>query len=281
MPAVGERLSDRVISLLSSLVYHIALLCIHLSKVPVIGQAVGKLAGGRHLRVVTIPMDARLHSESAILPYDAVRRLVESASFIVGLDECMCRESHDCMDYPKDLGCLFLGEGARTIKYKGARAVTKDEALDRLERAKRLGLVNNIIWSGGELKIMGADEKKTVELCSCCPCCCLMFKTRDASRAFMDSIKGFGVCKVIHMDECTHCTNCLYACPFRAIYVNAHDGPWIDNARCKGCGRCEIACKHAVLKVFPLCPQDIPASEIGLHKSDAEVSIERFLAMVR
>lgn len=128
----------------------------------------------------------------------------------------MCRESHDCKDYPVDLGCLFLGEGARTLHYKGARELTKDEALDRLERAKRRGLVNNIIWSRGELKLLGADEKRTIELCSCCPCCCLMFKTRDASKAFTDGFKGFGVCKVVDADECTHCTNCEQACPFKA-----------------------------------------------------------------
>lgn len=281
MPATKRRLSDRVLTLLSGMTYHIALFFIKLSKVPVIGWPAGKLIGGRHLQVVTVPLDLKLQSEAAILPFDAVRRLVESASYIVGLDACMCRESHDCKDYPVDLGCLFLGEGARTIHYKGVRELTKDEALDRLERAKRLGLVNNIIWSSGELKLLGADEKRTIELCSCCPCCCLMFKTRDASKAFVDSFKGFGVCKVVDAGECTHCTNCESACPFKAIRVDLRNGPMIDESRCKGCGRCEMACKPEVLKVFPLYSRDAITLQKGIPKTDAEEQIDRFLAMVR
>ncbi len=281
MPASGKRFSDHIIGLLASLTYHIALFCIRMSKVPVIGWPVGMLIGGRNLRVVTVPLDLKLQSESAILPFDAVRRLVESSSFIVGLDACMCRESLDCKDYPVDLGCLFLGEGARTIHYKGVREFTKDEALDRLERAKRLGLVNNIIWSSGELKLLGADANRTIELCSCCPCCCLMFKTRDASKAFVDSFKGFGVCKVIAADECTHCTNCESACPFKAIHVDFHIGPSVDESRCKGCGRCEMACKPEVLKVFPLYARDGKMAQKGIHKTDAEEQFDWFLSMVR
>jgi Pyruvate/2-oxoacid:ferredoxin oxidoreductase delta subunit len=223
----------------------------------------------------------KLQSEAAILPFDAVRRLVDSASYIVGLDACMCREIHDCKDYPVDLGCLFLGEGARTLHYKGVRELTKDEALDRLERAKRLGLVNNIIWSSGELKLLGADEKRTIELCSCCPCCCLMFKTRNASRAFADNFSGFGVSKVVDAGECTHCTNCESACPFNAISVDLRNGPMIDESRCKGCGRCEMACKPEVLKVFPLYSRDALTLQKGIPKTDAEDQFDRFLSMVR
>ncbi len=253
MPASGERNPNKAMALLSNLVYKTGIFCIRLSRVPVIGGHVEKMVGGRNLKVITIPVDLKLQSESAILPFDAARRLVESASYIAGLNVCICRESRNCKDYPIDVGCMFLGEGARTIRHAaGASVLTKEEALDRLERAKQLGLVNNAIWSSNEMKILGVDEKRTVELCSCCPCCCLMFKTRNGSRAFMDSFKGFGVCKVVNADECTHCTNCEQACPFKAIRTNRQSEPYIDVSICKGCGRCEIACKHAVLKVFPL-----------------------------
>jgi Pyruvate/2-oxoacid:ferredoxin oxidoreductase delta subunit len=281
MPASGKRHSNRAMTLLSGLIYKTGLFCIKLSRVPVIGGPIGRIVGGRNLKVITIPLDLRLQSEYSILPPDAAHRLVESASYIAGLDVCICRESRHCTDYPLDAGCMFLGEGARTIRYKGAHEITKAEALDRLERAKRLGLVNNAIWSSNEMKILGADEKRTVELCSCCPCCCLMFKTRNGSRAFTDSFKGFGICKVVNADECTHCTNCERACPFRAIHANRQSEPYIDVSICKGCGRCEIACKHAVLKVFPLYEQPLSEKENGVHMPDAADDFERFLTMVR
>jgi Pyruvate/2-oxoacid:ferredoxin oxidoreductase delta subunit len=281
MPASGERHSSKTMTLLSAIVYRTGLFCIRLSRVPVIGWPVGKIVGGRNLKVITVPMGLKLQSESAILPADAARRLVESASYIAGLNVCICRESHKCKDYPVDDGCMFLGEGARTIRHTGARELTKEEALGRLDRAKRLGLVNNIIWSSNEMKILGADQKRTVELCSCCPCCCLMFKTRDGSRAFMDSFKGFGVCKVVNADECTHCTNCERACPFRAIRASRQSEPYIDVSICKGCGRCEMACKHEVLKVFPLYNQTPHEQESGVHTPDTTDDLNRFLAMVR
>jgi Pyruvate/2-oxoacid:ferredoxin oxidoreductase delta subunit len=281
MSASDKRRSNKVMTLLSGLIYKTGLFCIRLSRVPVIGRPIERIVGGRNLRVVTIPLDLKLLSEYTIMPSDAARRLIESASYIAGLDVCICRESHGCKEYPVDIGCMFLGEGARTIRYRGAREFSKAEALDRMERAGRAGLVNNIIWSSNEMKILGADEKRTVELCSCCPCCCLMFKTRDGSRAFTDSFKGFGVCKVVNADECTHCTNCERACPFKAIRANRQSEPYIDASICKGCGRCEIACKHAVLKVFPLYEKPPYEKENGVHMPDAADDFERFLTMVR
>ncbi len=282
MPASGERHSNKLMSLLSKFFYGAYIVCIKLSGLPVIGGLIGKAMGGRRLKVITVPMDLKLQSESAILPFDAARMLVESASYIAGLDACICRESHSCKDYPIDIGCMFLGEGARTIRHTtGARELTKAEALDRLERAGRTGLVNNIIWSSNEMMLLGADEKRTVELCSCCPCCCLMFKTRNGSRAFTDNFKGFGVCRVVNADECTHCTNCERACPFRAIRASRQSEPYIDVSICKGCGRCEMACKHAVLKVFPLYERPSSEEENGVHIPGAADDLERFLSMVR
>jgi Pyruvate/2-oxoacid:ferredoxin oxidoreductase delta subunit len=206
--------------------------------------------------MVTIPVGAAIKSNPAVLPMDAARRLVDSASYIAVTDVCFCRESHSCRDYPVGLGCLFLGKGAKKIGLRGrVHSITKDNALAHLERARTLGLITNVIWSTTEFHAIGADPRSTVELCSCCPCCCLAFKTRKASRAFIDGIAGFGISKVVTpIEECTRCTNCVHVCPFAAITVDIHSGPYIDPGRCKGCGRCETICKPGVLKIFPVEP---------------------------
>ena len=112
MPASGERHSNTLMSLLSKFFYGAYIVCIKLSGLPVVGGLIGKAIGGSHLKVITVPMGLKLQSESAILPFDAARTLVESASYVAGLDVCICRDSHGCKDYPIDLGCMFLGEGA-------------------------------------------------------------------------------------------------------------------------------------------------------------------------
>ena len=247
-----------------------------LSRVPLAGRLVDRFAAKKRLRVVTIPVGAALKSSPAVLPFDAAKRLIEASSYICATRVCMCREAGGCRDYPVSLGCLFLGQGARSMgRHIGVHEVTKGEALAHLEQARSLGLVTNLIWSSLELNALGADPAYTVELCSCCPCCCLAFKTRGASRAFIDGIAGFGLAKVVAPDDCTRCTNCVHACPFGAIRVDMHDGPNVDSGRCKGCGRCETACKPRVLKIFPVEPAERATPLPGT------MYLEEFLTMVR
>jgi Pyruvate/2-oxoacid:ferredoxin oxidoreductase delta subunit len=263
--------------------YGAASIGLGLSKLPVAGALVSRVAAKKRFKVltiptgiVTIPVDATLRSNPAVLPFDAARQLVEAAVCIVVTDTCLCRESHRCEDYPVGLGCLFLGEGARAMSLHGrVRPIKREDALAHLDRARALGLVNNLIWSTTELRALGAEPSRTVELCSCCPCCCLAFKTRNASRAFVDGIAGFGVAKVMAPEDCTRCTNCVRACPFGAIRVDMRDGPHVDTGRCKGCGRCETACKPRVLKIFPAEPAG------GATPLPGTVYFEEFLAMVR
>jgi Pyruvate/2-oxoacid:ferredoxin oxidoreductase delta subunit len=273
--------------LAGAIVYRVVSLGLKLSRLPLAGVIIDRMATKKRLKVltipagpaagmVTIPVGAALKSNPAVLPFDAAKRLIEASSYIAVTDVCMCREAHDCKEYPVDLGCLFLGQGARRMsRHGGMRAITRDEALAHLDRARSLGLVNNLIWSTVELNALGADPASTVELCSCCPCCCLAFKTRGASRAFIDGIAGFGISKVLDPGDCTRCTNCEHVCPFDAIHVDMRDGPRVDPDRCKGCGRCETACKPRVLKIFP-----VEAAERATPLPGT-MYFEEFLAMVK
>ncbi len=273
-------LRDSLVKVVYGVAYHMAVLFFGLSRIPVIGKLFEAPGAGSRFKMVTVPVGARIQGESAILPFDAVRRMVEEASYVAMADACVCRQARNCDDYPDSPGCIYLGEGARTIKYK-ARPASKQEALGWLEKARSLGLVTNVIWSSVEFDALGANASRMVEICSCCPCCCLMFKTRDASRAYTDNILGFGVCKVTDVDACARCTNCERACPFKAIRVDLHAGPRIDEARCKGCGRCEAVCRAKVLKVFPKAGHGITARPCEHSTPNADDMMERFLAMVR
>jgi NAD-dependent dihydropyrimidine dehydrogenase PreA subunit len=260
--------------------YYLAILFFRLSRLPVVGRPFEALGTRARLNVVTVPVDVKLRETSAILPFDAARRLVEAASYVAIADTCLCRQAHGCKDYPESPGCIYLGEGARTIKYK-IREAEKQEVLEWLERARSLGLVTNLIWSSVEFKALGADAARTVEICSCCPCCCLAFKTRNASKAYTDSILGFGTARAARPEDCTRCTNCETACPFKAIRVDMHTGPSIDAGRCKGCGRCEIVCRANVLKVFPAPIDGDFSNACRRSYANAQEWLERFLAMVR
>ncbi len=273
-------LHDRLIDIVYGAAYYAAVFFLELSRIPVIGRPFEALGAGARLKVVTVPVGLTIQGTSAILPFDSARRLVEEASYVAMADACVCRQARKCSDYPDSPGCIYLGEGARTIKHR-TRQATKQKALDWLEKARSMGLVTNIIWSSVEFGALGAEASRTVEICSCCPCCCLMFKARDASKAYMDNILGFGVCRVTDVDACARCTNCELACPFKAIRVDRHEGPTIDETRCKGCGRCEAVCRAKVLKVFSKADSHDICTPLSPSTPNAAEYMERFLAMVR
>jgi len=273
-------LRDTLVDIAYGAAYYMAILFFGLSRIPVIGKLFEAPGAGARFKMVTVPVEIKIKGTSAILPFDSVRRLVEEASYVAMADACVCRQAHKCSDYADSPGCIYLGEGARTIRYR-TRPATKQKALDWLEKARSTGLVTNVIWSSVEFEALGAEASRTVEVCSCCSCCCLMFKTRDASKVYMDNILGFGVCRVIDVGACARCTNCERACPFKAIRVDRHEGPSIDETRCKGCGRCEAVCRAKVLKVFSKGEKDALCTSSSPSMPNATEYMERFLAMVR
>ena len=273
-------LPDALVGLAYGAAYRAAGLAFYLSRLPLVGRLFEAPGAAGRLTVVTVPVNVKLRETTAILPFDMVRQLVDAAAYVAIADTCMCREAHHCKDYPVSPGCVYLGEGARTIKYRTKEA-TKKEAIEWLEKARSLGLVTNLVWSSVEFEAIGADAARTIEICSCCPCCCLMFKTRNASKAYMDNILGFGTARVIDADGCTRCSNCVPACPFKAITMRRHEVPEIDATRCKGCGRCEAACREAILKVLPKENAGDFSDRCLQSTPNAHELLERFLAMVK
>jgi UDP-glucose 4-epimerase len=273
-------LRDTLVGLGYAIAYRVAILFFSLSRLPVVGRLFEAPVAARRFTVVTVPVNAKLRETSAILPFDMIRQLVDSAAYVAIAEHCICREAHNCKDYPSSPGCVYLGEGARSIKYR-TRQATKQEAVEWLDRARSLGLVTNVVWSSVEFEALGANPSRTVEICSCCPCCCLMFKTRDASKAYSDNILGFGTAHVMSPDSCTRCTNCEAACPFKAVRVDMHGGPAVDATRCKGCGRCADACRAGVLKVLPNENHGAVTDAYGHSTPNARELVERFLDMVK
>ena len=72
----------------------------------------------------TIPINHRLDGRNElVLPSQILDRIIETAGYHWIMDFCICRESSDCRDFPKDLGCLFMGEATLDINPKFGRPV--------------------------------------------------------------------------------------------------------------------------------------------------------------
>jgi ferredoxin len=232
-------------------------------------------ADADHRKIVVV--DARIRSTPLVLTLSMACALIDDASYVALAFRCPCREERNCADYPADFGCLYLGEGARGIVAKGnAREVDRAAALAHIRRSHELGLVHMILWTSSELRALGADADRALELCSCCPCCCISRRTGDGMKAYVDGITGMGIARL--EGECGACGDCGEVCPFKAIVVT-EDGTEINADRCKGCGRCVATCGQSALKVYPL--EMIPSYEDGWHMEPAKRYLDEILKTVK
>ena len=215
----------------------------------------------------------RLKSHPVILPTASAEQVVRESSYLSLAKVCVCRVEHSCQNYPVGLGCLYLGEGAKGIVSKGnAVEITVEQALDVVRQARVMGLVHMVLWTSGELRSLGADASKALELCSCCPCCCIDRRIGDQAQAYLDGITGLGIARPD--GDCVFCGDCVLSCLFTALVIG-EDGPSINPDRCKGCGRCETACRHGVLKVYTL--EQVPSYDGGWEM----IPTEAYLGQIR
>ncbi len=185
--------------------------------------------------------------KDTILPSEVLKEMIRKSRYHFVMNSCICRVSNDCKDYPHDLGCLFLGRGSKRISNNLGRVVSKEEALEHVDKCQEAGLVNII----GRNKIDSVwlntgPKEELLSICGCCPCCCLWKMTPELPENLGRSISPMvGVEIKFNKDLCKGCGKCAKICFIDTITIL--DGKaQIDMKRCRGCGRCaEICSKDA------------------------------------
>ncbi len=187
--------------------------------------------------------------DSMVLPYPVLIPLIEGAATRFLMNECMCRRGDDCQTYPQDLGCLFLGDGARGISPSLGQLVDVDEALAHVRQALGLGLVPLVVRTTFDALALGISYRRMLGICFCCDCCCTVQQgLRLGPPAFWDIVVRVPGLKVKVGEACSGCGACLDACYVKAVSIS--DGrAHIDGERCKGCGRCAIACPTGAMEL--------------------------------
>ncbi len=229
--------------------FHIA----RLSKIPVFGHLID-LAFFDKDQIMFVPktidLDARFEEpESMPLPYALAEHFVNAAEHHWVMDFCICRVSSGCKDYPRELGCLFLGEASQGIDPSLGHKVTREEALEHLRRCREAGLVHLVgrnkldsIWLG----VKPADRLLTI--CNCCPCCCLWKMIPDLSARIRRKISKMpGVEVKVDGGKCIGCGTCAGVCFVNAIELA--NGKAMIGSECRGCGRCAESCPNRAISV--------------------------------
>lgn len=182
-----------------------------------------------------------------VLPSDVVKHFVEQASVHWVMDFCLCRSAEGCEDYPIDLGCLFLGDAALGINPELGRRVTKQEALDHVQRCREAGLIHFVgrnkldtVWLG-----IGPGNK-LLTVCSCCPCCCLWGVLPHLTPRISNKVQRMPGVTVTVNEHCTGCGSCTEGVCF-VDAIRLEEGRAVIDSACKGCGRCVDACPQGAI----------------------------------
>ncbi len=217
---------------------------------PVLGRWMGSSFRGDRASYLPIHVDVP-RPESVALPSLWVEKLIAEASYRFIFHRCLCRSLEPCGHYPREVGCLFLGEGAREIAPELGREATVEEAWAHHRRARECGLipmVGKLRWDSIWLGVKRQDQLLTI--CHCCDCCCYFKIYRFLPPEAAGGLRKLEGLDIRVEEACDGCGVCVERCFIGAMKLQ--EGKAVVGEECRGCGRCALVCpQHAVKLVLP------------------------------
>lgn len=157
-----------------------------------------------------LPIRESIDSNTKIMSYEEITPYLESAEYI-SVSDCPCRNAartvgEGCEHPHKDV-CIQLGLYAQSYILTGrARAITKAEAYDILEKCERAGLVH---------QVNAFDIENGTFICNCCGCSCALLRAANIVNLSQGSRSNFVA--EVNADECVGCGGCVEVCNTNAL----------------------------------------------------------------
>ncbi len=189
-----------------------------------------------------IPVDRKIQAENTVHTYQQVSTYIDKYHPL-SVTTCFCRHEAKLIEEMDDCGkpdevCMQFGMGAQfVIDRKLGRQISKEEALEVLNKAEEAGLVHAAL-----------NRQEIDFLCNCCGCHCMILKTALAQpKPGLILNSGF---KPRHdYDLCTSCGVCIDRCPAQALSMGDEDWPELNLDRCIGCGVCASGCDFDAIQL--------------------------------
>jgi Pyruvate/2-oxoacid:ferredoxin oxidoreductase delta subunit len=195
---------------------------------------------------IEIVIDKTIESpQEMILPTQTVQEIVEKYDDIA-VGSCYCRNhtrvlGHPCKQTNIKDSCFTFGKSARhTAKHGFARLISKEEALDLLEKIRDDGLVHKV------MHLRANPELREDAICNCCNDCCpqgggfLVAPTANFTNYLAE----------INEDLCIGCGTCVEKCHELIIELNEDNIAERDEEKCIGCGVCAYFCPENAISMI-------------------------------
>ncbi|MCK5315903.1 MAG: 4Fe-4S binding protein [Anaerolineales bacterium] len=186
-----------------------------------------------------IPVQESIRVDLEIHPFESVTAIVENAKSW-GVLDCICRTQKSLIgepcEHPLDVCMIFSQKPGAYDHNATVRALTKEQAIDTLQRAADAGLVHSV----------SNNQEGSWYICNCCTCSC----------GILRGIKDLGIANVVarsgyvnQVDDnlCINCGDCVEQCQFEALSMD--ESAQVDTVRCVGCGVCIVTCLEDALSL--------------------------------
>ena len=202
-------------------------------------QAYGKMMAVQPPVHRVIPIGESVTTRLEIRPYESASEIINAVK-AWGVVDCICRKQKALIgegcQHPLDV-CMILSETSGAFDNRSeVRALTREGALETLQRAAQAGLVHSV----------SNNQRGLWYICNCCTCSC----------GILRGVVELGVTSVVaasayhsQVEEalCSACANCVDACQFGALRIEMT--AQVNLARCVGCGLCVPACPEAAISL--------------------------------
>lgn len=202
----------------------------------------------------TIPIQKSITPKHPIGTYDEIRELIETADGPIVVMECACRKGAEkrgepCKRTSRKETCLHFRNMARFLleKAKVGRQISKEEALDILQKNQEDGLV-----------LQPSNSQAPDAICSCCGCCCAPLKThKSIPNPLSHWATNFHA--EVNPEMCTGCGLCEERCQAAAMKLDEdRKAATVDLTHCLGCGLCVDACPEDAIELRKNATEAVP-----------------------
>ena len=191
----------------------------------------------------TIPIEQSINHEINIATYEDIRNIFEKANQPIAVTECICKKGTDligksCKITNRREICMAIDWMAQLYIDQGwARQITKEEALEILQKNEDDGLIINV-----------ENTENPTFFCGCCTCCCGL--TAGLKYLHQPSkLAGNNFYANINEELCSGCGVCVERCQLEAITLIDNISK-INTNRCIGCGNCIAVCPVEAIKLI-------------------------------